>query len=513
MTYPFVILILVHLSTNVATSINNHRFPSDFLWGASTSAFQFEGAWNEDGKTPNVWDYFLHNRPDFIPDKSNADVSANAYHMVKTDVELVKSLNLKVFRTSVAWTRILPQGNEGKPNQIAINHYKNLFRLLKENNIEPLVTLSHFDLPQKLSLYGGFLNSSIVEWFTNYARICFDNFGEDVKQWATFNEPYIWCVGAYGVGFLAHSKTNPGFWEYTCGHNLLKAHAAVWHMYDEEFRPTQKGTVSLTNAADWVVPKTSSIEDKEAAERHLLFRIGWFAHPLYHGNYPSVMIENIKNISINEEGRNSSRLPEFTKEEIKYIKGTNDIFYLNTYFAHYASNVITKLPPGFDNDIRATIEEIPNGITWGIRPFISWIRKNFNNVSIMITENGKGSTDAGLQDHYRIDFMQKIFSSIRDSMEIDNATVLGYTFWSLYDGFEVQYGYKMKMGLTYIDFNSNNRTRIPRQSAYYYSNVSRTGCISNSTCVDAASCCRAYSFPILSIIMAIIMAVLTLCRC
>ncbi|CAG9838828.1 unnamed protein product [Diabrotica balteata] len=114
------------------------------------------------------------------------------------------------------------------------------------------------------------------------------------------------------------------------------------------------GTVSLTNAADWVVPKTSSIEDKEAAERHLQFR----------------------------------------------------------------------------------------GITWGIRPFISWIRKNFNNVSIMITENGKGSTDAGLQDHYRIDFMQKIFSSIRDSMEIDNATVLGYTFWSLYDGFEVQYGYK-----------------------------------------------------------------------
>ncbi|XP_050514640.1 cytosolic beta-glucosidase-like isoform X2 [Diabrotica virgifera virgifera] len=435
--------------------------------------------------------------------------------MVETDVELAKSLNLKVFRTSVAWTRILPQGNEGKPNQIAIDHYKNLFRLLKENDIEPLVTMSHFDLPQKLSLYGGFLNESLVEWFTNYARICFDNFGDDVKQWATFNEPYVWCVGAYDVGYFAHSETRPGFWGYTCGHNLLKAHAAVWHMYDKEFRPTQKGTVSLTIAGDWHIPKTSSIEDKEAAERQLQFKVGWFVHPLYHGNYPSAMIETIKNISINEEGRNSSRLPEFTEEEIEYIKGTNDVFYLNTYHVYHVSNVIKKLSPSFDNDIRGTIEEIPDGAAWGIRSFISWIRKNCNNVPIFITENGKGSTDyVGLQDDYRIDFMQKMFSSIRDSMEIDNATILGYTFWSLYDGFEVQYGYRKKMGLAYIDFNSNNKTRIPRKSAYYYSNVSRTGCISNSRCVYVSSC-DGYTFPMSSIMTAItvhLLAILTLCR-
>ncbi|XP_050514641.1 lactase/phlorizin hydrolase-like isoform X3 [Diabrotica virgifera virgifera] len=384
MTSPVLIFILVHLSTNVATSINYNRFPSDFLWGASTSAFQFEGAWNEDGKAPSVWDYFLHNQPYFVPDGSNADVSANAYHMVETDVELAKSLNLKVFRTSVAWTRILPQG-----------------------------------------------------------------------------------------------------------------------------------TVSLTIAGDWHIPKTSSIEDKEAAERQLQFKVGWFVHPLYHGNYPSAMIETIKNISINEEGRNSSRLPEFTEEEIEYIKGTNDVFYLNTYHVYHVSNVIKKLSPSFDNDIRGTIEEIPDGAAWGIRSFISWIRKNCNNVPIFITENGKGSTDyVGLQDDYRIDFMQKMFSSIRDSMEIDNATILGYTFWSLYDGFEVQYGYRKKMGLAYIDFNSNNKTRIPRKSAYYYSNVSRTGCISNSRCVYVSSC-DGYTFPMSSIMTAItvhLLAILTLCR-
>lgn len=134
-------------------------------------------------------------------------------------------------------------GFANEVNQAGINYYKNLIRELKNNNIEPLVTIFHWDLPQVLQDYGGFLNDSLKDWFVDYARVCFENFGEDVKMWITFNEATSICYSGYGTKRLAPALGISGVGEYICGHNLIKGHAAAYHLYDQEFRPKQGGKI------------------------------------------------------------------------------------------------------------------------------------------------------------------------------------------------------------------------------------------------------------------------------
>lgn len=185
----------------------------------------------------------------------------------------------------------------------------------------------HWDLPQRLQELGGFTNEIIIDAFVDYARILFENFGERVKIWTTFNEPWHICEFSYGQNFMAPSYDFPGVPSYLCGHNLLKAHAKVYHMYKEKY---QDGLMGMSVDIFSPYALTNSNEDQEAMQRAFQFYIGWFMHPIYKENYPQVMIDRIGNLS-HEQGFKRSRLPTFTHQEIKFIQKTSDFFGINTY--------------------------------------------------------------------------------------------------------------------------------------------------------------------------------------
>lgn len=201
-----------------------------------------------DGKSESIWDRFAHERPEIITDGSNLDIAADSYHKYKEDVSFVKAVGMDSYRLSIAWARILPSGYPDSLNYLGVQYYKNLFQELKDNNIEPLVTLYHWDLPQVLEeTIGGWLNETTADLFAEYARICYQLFGDDIKLWITLNEPKQVCGGGYGGGWGAPGVVSPGELEYVCTRNVLLAHAKAWHIYDDEFRQTQKGKLCINN--------------------------------------------------------------------------------------------------------------------------------------------------------------------------------------------------------------------------------------------------------------------------
>ncbi|XP_050504819.1 myrosinase 1-like isoform X1 [Diabrotica virgifera virgifera] len=487
MLLNFRVLILTVSFSNILAEdyvINNKRFPADFMFGVATSAYQVEGGWNEDGKGVNIWDYFTHRNSSVIRDKNNGDIACDSYHRIKEDIAILKDLGVSHYRFSISWPRILPNGFRDEVNQKGIDYYKNLIKELKDNNIEPLVTLYHWDLPQFLQDLGGFFSSSLEVWFAEYARICFEAFGKDVKYWVTFNEPSSICNNGYGKGKFAPGIYNPGIGEYLCIHNLLNAHAAAYHVYDKEFRSTYNGKVTTVHSISYCQPKTNTTEDIEAADQKMQFNLGWMADPIYFGDYPEIMKTRIATRS-KLEGFIESRLPEFTEEQKERLKNTSDYFAVNSYDSYFAFAIpepAIVLPPSLDADsgVGGTKEGIGDG-SFGMGKLLLWIKDRYNNPDMIITENGLMTQTETLEDDDRISMVKNCLSRFRDVM--DQVNLLGYTLWSVMDNFEWTRGYTAKYGIYHVDFNNSNRTRTPKKSAEWYKHVIQTRCLTD-ICVD-----------------------------
>jgi beta-glucosidase/6-phospho-beta-glucosidase/beta-galactosidase len=217
------------------------KFPVDFKFGVATSAYQIEGGWDADGKGVSIWDVLGHNRSILVEDGSNGDVACDSYNKWEEDVRMAKNLGVDYYRISLAWTRILPEGHGTKINRAGVDYYNKLINKLLENGIEPVITLYHWDLPQFFSPLGGWTNPVIVEYFANYARIAFTLFGDRIKTWITFNDPREICQMLKGLVGDVTPNFPLGVAEYLCSHNLLKAHAEAYHIYDKEFRSKQNG--------------------------------------------------------------------------------------------------------------------------------------------------------------------------------------------------------------------------------------------------------------------------------
>jgi len=259
------------------------QFPPNFTFGSATSSYQIEGAWQSGGKGLSIWDAFAHT-PTKTFDGHTGDRACDHYHLYKEDVAMMAKLGLKAYRFSIAWARILPTG-EGKVNEEGIQFYSDLIDELLAHDIEPWVTLYHWDLPLALQMeHDGWLNPAIADFFEKYAKLCFERFGNRVKHWITLNEPWVVAILGYGQGVFApgrKSNSEP----YLAAHHLLLAHAKAYQCYKTLFYPTQQGTIGITNNCDWREPLTESPEDKEAAERALQFFLAWFADPVYFGDY------------------------------------------------------------------------------------------------------------------------------------------------------------------------------------------------------------------------------------
>lgn len=389
-------------------------FPEDFLWGVSSSAYQIEGGWDADGKGPSIWDNFTH-VPGNVANNDTGDVACDSYNKLEEDIYLLRALGVKNYRFSLSWPRIFPTGRNDSINRHGVDYYNRLIDGLVANNITPIVTLYHWDLPQALQDIGGWENALLIELFDSFADFCFQTFGDRVKFWITFNEPQVIAWVGYGLGEFPPSVKEPGSTPYKVGHILLKAHARAYHTYDDKYRASQGGVISLCPNIDWAEPKTpSDPRDLEAADRYLQFLVGWFIHPVFkNGDYPEVMKWKVGNRS-ELQNLPSSRLPAFTAEERDYIQGTADVFYFNTYTCKIVTHTTTPLKPfsyEHDQEVSISIDSSwpssafseHKAVAWGLRRVLNWIKEEYGNPPIYIIENGVGTnTGSVVDDHTRI---------------------------------------------------------------------------------------------------------------
>ncbi|XP_048808723.1 lactase/phlorizin hydrolase isoform X2 [Lagopus muta] len=460
-------------------------FPEDFTWGVSSSAYQIEGGWDADGKGPSVWDNFTH-VPGNIKNNDTGDIACNSYNNVEKDIYLLRALGVKNYRFSLSWPRIFPNGRNNSVNSHGVDYYNRLIDGLVANNITPIVTLYHWDLPQALQDIGGWESSELIELFDSFADFCFQTFGDRVKFWLTFNEPQVMAWVSYGMGEFPPNVNNPGDAPYEVAHTLLKAHARVYHTYDDKYRASQGGIISLCLNIDWIEPKTpSNPRDLEAADRYMQFLAGWFAHPVFkNGDYPEVMKWKVGNRS-ELQNLPSSRLPVFTAEEREYIRGTADVFCFNTYTAKLVTHATTRLNPfsyEYDQEISTDVDSSwptsaldgHRAVAWGLRRLLNWIKEEYGNPPMYIIENGVGlKTESDVDDQTRILYYKTYIDEALKAYKLDGVNLRGYNAWSFMDFFEWLNGYEPRFGLHEVDFDDPNRPRTPRRSAVYYAEIIR----------------------------------------
>ncbi|XP_063222762.1 myrosinase 1-like [Bacillus rossius redtenbacheri] len=459
-------------------------FPKDFLFGASTASYQIEGAWNVNGKGESIWDRFTHTHPSWIKDSENADVAADSYHLYKDDIQALTDMKVDFYRFSIAWSRILPKGDTSLINKDGINYYNNLINELLKHKIQPMVTMYHWDLPQPLQELGGWPNPLLVDYFEDFARLLYKNFGDRVKWWVTLNEGAEVAAGYSSPRHYAPGVEAPGVGDYLAAHTLLRAHARAYWLYDSHFRRCQGGNVGITLNSAWVEPLADTEEDHTASERALQFMLGWLAHPIFteEGDYPLVMKERVAHNS-KAEGYSHSRLPTFTADWITALRGSADYFALNHYSTLLATPGDAGGVPSKDHDAGVVMSQDPSWpasasswlkvVPWGMRKLLNWIAKEYGNPKLIITENGF-SDQGQLDDVGRINYHKSYLSEVLKAIYIDKCNIIGYTAWSLLDNFEWTRGYTEKFGLYHVDFSKPSRPRTAKSSSKVYAEIIRT---------------------------------------
>uniref|UniRef100_A0A7N0ZRZ3 Beta-glucosidase n=1 Tax=Kalanchoe fedtschenkoi TaxID=63787 RepID=A0A7N0ZRZ3_KALFE len=464
--------------------LSRDRFPKGFEFGAATSAFQVEGMADKGGRGPSIWDAYVRNNPGVIAGNGSADVAVDQYHRYKEDVDLLARLNFDAYRFSISWSRIFPNGT-GKVNWEGVGYYNRLINYLLKNGITPYVTLYHYDLPLALEeRYLGWLSPQVVKDYASYAEFCFSVFGDRVKNWMTINEPMIICIQGYGYGSsppgrcskavgnckAGNSATEP----YIIAHHLILAHASAVRIYHQKYQSIQQGRIGLVTDFIWYHPLTESKANNEAAQRARDFHLGWFLDPLVYGRYPKTM----QNIA-------QERLPKFTKEEEKLVKGAFDFFGINLYTSRYIYNPGSYSGPvSYMNDWRVGVatekKGVPIGkrensfwlynVPWGMYEAMRYIKERYGNPAVIITENGMDDPGNvplhnGLMDNDRISYFRGYLQNLKKAID-EGSNVVGYFAWSLLDNFEWRSGYTSRFGITYVDYKT--LSRYPKMSAYWF---------------------------------------------
>ncbi|XP_068168142.1 lactase-like protein isoform X2 [Antennarius striatus] len=461
-------------------------FPAGFSWGAGSSAYQTEGAWDKDGKGLSIWDVFSHKKGK-IQQNETGDSSCEGYHKVKDDVSLIKELKLNHYRFSISWPRLIPTGIKSDHiNEKGIQYYDELINHLLENNITPVVTLYHWDLPQVLQeKYAGWQNISMVNHFNEFANLCFERFGNRVKYWITFNNPWSVAVEGYETGEHAPGLRLRGTGAYRAAHHIIKAHAKVWHSYDTQWRGKQKGLVGISLSGDWGEPvDISNQKDIEAAERYVQFYLGWFATPIFHGDYPQVMKDFIGRKSV-QQSLGTSRLPTFSPQEKSYIKGTCDFLGIGHFTTRYITQKSNPSGRGSssyfnDRDLAELVDprwpdpgsEWLYSVPWGFRRLLNFVKTQYGNPIVYVTENGVSEKMlcTELCDDWRIQYYKGYINEMLKAIK-DGVNVKGYTAWSLLDKFEWDEGFSERFGLYYVDFRSKDKPRYPKASVQFYKRI------------------------------------------
>jgi beta-glucosidase len=389
----------------------------------------------------------------------------------------------------------MPDGISINPKGIA--HYQQVIDDLKSKHITPLLTLYHWDLPQ--SVYditnGGWINSSIVDYYLAYADAVFDAFNQDVKLWLTFNEPWTFCQLGYGDGTHAPGRCtnrtvcppggNSSIESYLCAHNVLLSHSAAVNLFRERGYDQYGGQIGITLNSDWAEPASSSAADVAAAQRKILWSLAWFSDPVWFGDYPQEMRSAV-----------GSRLPMFTPEQSQMLKGSWDFFGLNSYTTQWVADapVYNGSNPTWETDqainvspinqYNDTVIGVPAAsswlyvVPWGIQKMLDWVDQRYSRPPIYVTENGVDvpgensmPMEQALNDTFRVNFYSQYISNVMQA-KANGLNILGYFAWSLMDNFEWADGYRFRFGIHYVDY-AMNLTRYQKDSAKWYSNFTK----------------------------------------
>jgi beta-glucosidase len=427
-------------------------FPPEFVWGAATAAFQIEGATDVDGRGESIWDRFAHT-PGKVANGDTGDPACEHYFRWREDLELMRTLGLEGYRFSISWPRIQPDGR-GPANAKGLDFYRRLVEGLREREIAPLVTLYHWDLPQRLQDEGGWASRETAERFAEYAELVFDGLGDTVDAWVTHNEPWVSAFLGYAYGSKA-----PGLQDWrtalAASHHLLLSHGRVV----EAFRGAgRNGRIGIT------LDLTQVYGEPDAARRLDGHRNRWFLDPILRGGYPADTVE------LYEE--HVGMLDFIQREDLAVIAQPLDFLGVNFYQPAVvrsggAEPLRVELLPA---DGRRT------AMGWRVEPdsltaLLVRLKRDYGEIPLMITENGASFDDppldgnAVVEDPDRLEYLREHIAAVGRAIE-SGVDVRGYYVWSLFDNFEWEHGYASRFGIVHVDFESQRRT--PKLSALWY---------------------------------------------
>ncbi len=428
------------------TSLKSSDF-GKFTWGVSTAAAQIEGAWNEDGKGPSIWDTFSA-RHGKIKDGSTPQVSCDYYHRFEEDTTLIKQLNFQAHRFSIAWPRLMPIGM-GQVNQKGIDFYNKVIDSCLKNNIEPWVTLYHWDLPQALQDRGGWTNRDIVGWFSDYTSLCAKSFGDRVKNWIVLNEPMGFVGLGYGTGY--HAPGLSGLKNFLPAiHHATLCQAEGGRVLKNLLNNAKIGTAFSCSPVDAYY---DSPRDEAAAKRIDALMNRLFVEPAVGLGYPVADLHFLKRIE--------KYMQQGDENKMKF---DFDFFGIQNYFRIVADFSIlnpilwaNQKKPGTSKAQRTEMdwEIYPEGMYRSIRQFSKYPVKE-----LVITENGAAFKDFNangqINDAERKHFFENYLKAVLKAKN-EGANVTGYFAWTLLDNFEWVEGYRPKFGLVNVDFTTQQR--------------------------------------------------------
>ncbi|MBT2506773.1 beta-glucosidase [Streptomyces sp. ISL-98] len=457
-------------------------FPPGFLWGAATAAYQIEGAAQEDGRTPSIWDTFSHT-PGKVLGGDTGDVAVDHYHRMRDDVRMMADLGLTAYRFSVSWPRVQPTGR-GPAVQRGLDFYRALTDELLAAGIQPSLTLYHWDLPQELEDAGGWPARDTAYHFAEYAGLVADALRDRVELWTTLNEPWCSAFLGYGSGVHAPGRTDPVA-ALRAAHHLNLGHGLATRALRAALPGRARIGVALNPSA--VRPLTQSPGDVDAARRIDALANRVFTGPMLTGEYPADLLTDTAHLTD----------WSFVREGDTATAGQRlDVLGIN----YYAPTVVSAAAAGegsrrdghgasdhspWPGSESVTFHQPPGELTamdWSVDPtglydLLMRYAHESPGTTLMITENGaayddKPTPDGSVHDPDRIRYLHGHLAAVHRAIA-DGADVRGYFLWSLMDNFEWAYGYSKRFGAVYVDYETQART--PKSSAGWYGKVARTG--------------------------------------
>jgi len=438
-------------------------FPKNFIWGTATSSYQIEGGKLQDGKGLSNWDDFS-SKKGRIHNGDTGDIAADHYNRMEEDLRLMKSLGYPAYRFSISWPRVQPGGKSWNPK--GLDFYNRLVDSLISKKIQPFVTLYHWDMPKELADAGGWMKRETVHKFGEYCEYIVKKLGDRVKHWITINEPWVIYVCGYMLGIHPPATFRP-YSGLRVAHNLLLAHGTALERI-RKFSPSSQA--GITNALSPVVSSSWTGGSKTVQRANAIQNRIWM-DPIYKGRYPSEIEKEIY----------SQNKGNIFPEDLRLISQPTDFLGVN----HYTRTIVrwAPVPLFWFLPVKPKYKGVEfTNMNWeiypqGMKDILDWIRKEYGNPPVYITENGAAfrefpSQDGVVHDEYRIQFLKSYLLNVHHAIG-EGSDVRGYFAWSFMDNFEWHYGYEKTFGLVHIDYSSPKKTRTPKDSARWYARVCR----------------------------------------